>query len=62
MKEFTTLGYSRELGITKAALLKRLKKGGTAMLPGCKEVKVFPRQTIFVVDYQAMKKSLKKVA
>lgn len=60
-KEMTSLAYAKSIGITKQALFKRLKKGGIALLPGVTEVKVFPRQTVFVVNQQD-KKSSKKVA
>ena len=62
MEDMTTLAYAKALGITKTALFKRVKKGGVALLPGCREIKVFPRQTVFVVDKQALRKSLKKLA
>lgn len=60
MTELTTLAYSKKLGISKVALFKRLRKGGIAMLPGCVEVKVFPRQTVFIVDLQQVVKTGKK--
>lgn len=58
----TPLQYGRSLGITKQAVFKRLKKGGIALLPGVTEVKVFPKQTIFVVLVRKNRKEQKKVA
>jgi hypothetical protein len=58
-KEMTTLEYANSIGISKVAVFKRLKKGGIALLPGVKEVKVFPRQTLFVVEKQSIIKRSK---
>lgn len=60
MTEMTPLAYGKILGITKQGVFKRLKKGGIPLLPGVTEVKVFPRQTILVVDLNQTKNILKK--